>query len=59
MFDKDGNGFITAEELKMVLGGLSNIDDQIWRDIIKETDVNGDGQISLEEFTEMMMKHVN
>jgi Ca2+-binding EF-hand superfamily protein len=28
----------------------------IWDDILKEVDVNGDGEISFEEFKEMMMK---
>ena len=28
----------------------------IWDDILKEVDVNGDGEISFAEFKEMMMK---
>jgi Ca2+-binding EF-hand superfamily protein len=28
----------------------------IWDDILKEVDVNGDGEISFEEFKTMMMK---
>ncbi|EAR82072.2 calmodulin-domain kinase (macronuclear) [Tetrahymena thermophila SB210] len=60
LFDQDGNGFITAEELKQVLGNhLSQKDNKIWLDLIGETDANGDGKISFEEFTEMMMKYSN
>ncbi|EGR31844.1 protein kinase domain protein [Ichthyophthirius multifiliis] len=60
LFDKDGNGSITAEELRQVLGGQMNCkDNKLWIDIIGETDVNGDGEISLEEFTEMMLKYAN
>lgn len=30
--------------------------EDIWDDIIKEVDVNGDGEISFDEFKEMMYK---
>lgn len=60
MFDKDGNGTISADELKEILGGqLSSMDNAVWEEIVKEVDTNGDGVISLEEFTEMMMRYVN
>jgi len=60
MFDKDGNGSISADELKEILGGkMSTVDNQVWADIIKEVDTNGDGVISFEEFTDMMMRYVN
>lgn len=61
MFDKvqknlfnlqDGSGSISPEEIKAVLGGQDKHIDQI----IKEVDVNGDGEISFEEFSEMMKK---
>ncbi|CAD8124701.1 unnamed protein product [Paramecium sonneborni] len=57
IFDKDGNGFISELEIKEVLGpSLTGIDEKYWLDMIKEIDRNGDGQISFEEFCEMMMK---
>ncbi|CAD8042862.1 unnamed protein product [Paramecium primaurelia] len=59
IFDKDGNGFISELEIKEVLGpSLTDIDEKYWLDMIKEIDKNGDGQISFEEFCEMMMKIV-
>jgi len=36
---------------------LSNIDEGVWDEIVSEVDTNGDGQISLEEFTSMMLRY--
>lgn len=55
-FDSDGNGKISANELKELLGGGAYINEPIWIDLIKEVDQNGDGEIDLSEFKEMMMK---
>ena len=55
LFDKDGNGFISKEEIEEVLG-TSVIDSKELDKMIKEVDKNGDGQISLVEFKEMMVK---
>jgi len=58
MFDKDGSGEISADELKEVLGGsLEDMDDTVWQQIVKEVDTNGDGVISREEFTAMMLRY--
>lgn len=56
MFDKDKSGTITADEVKQILGGASGSSDQVWDDVIKECDVDGDGLISFEEFLVMMQK---
>ena len=58
IFDKDGNGKITLDEIQEVIGVQEGIDDDAWKDILKEIDENGDGEISFEEFTTMMMKLV-
>ena len=56
MFDRDGGGSISASEIKDVLGVGKNIDENVWNDIIKEVDGNGDGEISFPEFKTMMQK---
>ena len=54
MFDKDGSGTITADEIKSVLGKA--VDKKLLDEMVKEVDENGDGEISLVEFKEMMLK---
>lgn len=55
-FDIDGSGTISADELKALLGKNHAYGDDMWVDIIREVDQNGDGVIDLREFTEMMLK---
>ena len=55
MFDKDEDGKINAEEVKNILqGGNEFIDIQIWRDILQEFDINGNGEIDLNEFSQLL-----
>lgn len=55
MFDKDNSGSITPSEIKAVLQGADNkIPNAVIDAIIKQVDANGDGNISLEEFTQLM-----
>ena len=55
MFDKDGSGSITPDEIKKVLFSAENkIPNSVIESVIKQVDANGDGQISFEEFTQMM-----
>lgn len=56
VFDRDGGGSISNNEIKEVLGVGKNIDEKVWNEIIKEVDPNGDGEISFEEFKQMMSK---
>ncbi|CAD8128989.1 unnamed protein product [Paramecium sonneborni] len=57
IFDKDANGSTSEQEIKEVLGSsLQGIDEKYWLDMIREIDKNDDGQISYEEFCDMMMK---
>lgn len=51
VFDKDGNGYITAQELKIAMQemGMPLSDAEIQM-MIREKDVNGDGVIDYEEF---------
>ena len=55
MFDKDGSGTISAEEIKEVLG-YNTSNSRVIEDIMKEVDENGDGEIQFEEFVHMMRK---
>ncbi len=57
MFDKDGNGKISADEIRSFLG--NSVDTAGMDAIIKEVDSNGDGEISLVEFKEMMLKFLS
>ena len=54
MFDKDGSGYIGADELKEVLMFNEDIDQNFVNKMINEVDINKDGKISFEEFTAMM-----
>jgi calcium-dependent protein kinase len=57
MFDKDGNGKISTDEIKSFLG--NTLDKTALEAIVKEVDANGDGEISLVEFKEMMLKFLS
>lgn len=56
MFDKDGSGTISSEEIKQVLGYGRALNEQQVDAIIREVDENGDNEISFEEFSRMMKK---
>jgi len=57
MFDKDGNGHISAEDLKQVMASFGEIaTDTVVDGMIRKNDVDGDGQISYDEFVKMMMQ---
>jgi calcium-dependent protein kinase len=55
MFDTDNSGKISATEIKRLLGNGSEIDEEVWREIIQEVDQNGDGEIDLTEFKELVL----
>lgn len=56
VFDKDGNGFISAAELRHIMTNLGEkLTDEEVDEMIREADVDGDGQINYEEFVDMMM----
>jgi len=56
IFDKDGNGKISRDELKNVFGDddVKNSAAKDLADIMKEIDKNGDGDIDFQEFMQMM-----
>lgn len=58
LFDQDGNGSISADEVRCVLGNGAGIGREQWDAVIREVDEDGDGEISLDEFMTMMKKLV-
>ncbi|KAK9002571.1 hypothetical protein V6N11_025242 [Hibiscus sabdariffa] len=60
VFDKDQNGFISAAELRHVMANLGEkLTDEEVDEMIREADVDGDGQINYEEFVKVMMANYN
>ncbi|CAM8963640.1 unnamed protein product [Rhodiola kirilowii] len=56
VFDKDQNGFISAAELRHVMTNLGEkLTDEEVDEMIREADVDGDGQINFEEFVKVVM----
>lgn len=58
MFDKDDSGKISAQELKLVLTGSKASDEKVWTDIISQVDFDGDGEIDLAEFQQLILSKV-
>jgi len=57
VFDKDGNGYISATELRHVMTSLGEkLSEEEVDEMIREADVDGDGQINYQEFVKMMVK---
>ena len=58
LYDKDGDGEITATEFKDVFRSAQAFqegeEDEIWKQILEEVDENDDGQISMAEFKKAM-----
>lgn len=55
VFDKDGNGYVSAGELRYVMAKLGvNFSDEELEEMVLEADLNGDGQVSFDEFYNMM-----
>ncbi|XVF28750.1 hypothetical protein REPUB_Repub15cG0057300 [Reevesia pubescens] len=55
VFDKDQNGYISATELRHVMINLGEkLTDEEVEQMIKEADLDGDGQVNYEEFVKMM-----
>ena len=56
VFDQDGDGRISQEELKRVFGGgaVSQRGDNVWAEIMGEVDADNDGVISYAEFKNCM-----
>lgn len=55
-FDNDGSGSITVNELQQVLGAHEGAEDEVWGKVLKEVDQDGNGEIDLKEFKDMMIQ---
>jgi calmodulin len=54
VFDKDGNKVLTAHEMRQIFMDMKGIPENEIEMMIKEADLDGDGQIDYEEFLRMM-----
>jgi Ca2+-binding EF-hand superfamily protein len=59
MFDTDGSGTISRDEIKSFFSMSESGDDGFAQELIEEVDKNGDGEISFSEFKEMMSQMFN
>ena len=59
MFDQDGNGYISKDELKNVFHGGNDDDEALWEAIIEEVDKDNDHRISHQEFYKAMEEVIN
>ncbi|OWR50083.1 calmodulin B [Danaus plexippus plexippus] len=56
VFDKDGNGFISAAELRHVMTNLGEkLTDEEVDEMIREADIDGDGQVNYEGQYDVMI----
>jgi calmodulin len=55
VFDRDGNGTISSDELRLVMSQLGeNLTDREIEEMVQEADKNGDGSIDYDEFVQLL-----
>lgn len=52
--DKDNSGKISVLEFKQVFQGNNIVQEEVWRALVQEIDLNEDGEIEYEEFKKML-----
>lgn len=55
-FDLDQSGSISRVELKAIFETTEKKDEELWNEIFREVDANGDGEITYDEFKQCMNK---
>lgn len=63
-FDKDGDGFISADEFEILLTSVKThdpikMDGITFESFVKEADANKDGKVSLKECQDWLRRHLN
>jgi len=58
-FDIDGSGSISANELKEILLNGATVQSNVIDEIIKEVDNNGDGEVDLQEFIDIVNRKIS
>jgi len=73
LFDEDGNGYLTVDELKDFLSperikvvqidkkeeeSTEEFEKGLWEEMMNEVDANHDGKVSMQEFKELMLRLV-
>ncbi|XP_066886837.1 calmodulin-like [Kogia breviceps] len=53
-FDLDGNGYISVAELKRAMAQLEEVSQEELAILIREADVDGDGQVNYKEFVRVL-----
>lgn len=54
IIDEDNSGRINLSEIKQVMDSITHAEDDDWRKIINEADIDGDGEIDESEFFGLM-----
>lgn len=57
MFDQDGSGTISADEVRRILLDKVSSEEGSIDELIEMADKNGDGEIDIKEFKDMMIKY--
>merc|ERR1711973_770127 len=58
VFDRDGDGLISEEELRLTMNNLGEpLTEEEVQAMIAEADIDGDGKINLQEFSRLMAQN--
>lgn len=55
-FDTDKSGTISRSELQAAMAGAGEYSEEVWSALISEGDRNGDGELDLKEFSELILR---